>query len=912
MRSLFLAVSLSLILGCSQKSSEEHLQSAQDFVAQKKFNSAVVELKNAVQMEPKNPAARFALGKVYLMQKQYESAEKELNRALEFGQPASDVIPLLSIAYQNTGAYAELSQIDHKEAGMTAEQEIEVGFFKVQSLVQLDKLEEAKTLIEELNGIDVDTVYKGLLDIYGSILNQNTEGAADKAQQLVSRFPDNADLLKLQGQLYLRLNQPGKATEVYTKYIETYPDDTQTVFVLAKLLVDSGKILEAEPYIDQLLTINQDNALLNQLKSVVSAAKEQHADAQKYAEKAIQNGRGDPVLRMIAGYAAYILKDFEAANTHLSYIASSLPANHPALKMLAASQLQLGMSGEATDVLNNLGEVSEKDAKLFSKAGYELIRAGNIKDAKQVVERSASISRTAEDLTRLGVLRLSLNDVSGILDLEKALEQSPELEVTRATLANAYLSTNDLDKAEELANDWKTASPQDIKAYILAGEVRLKREEYDAALAEFNKAKELEPDNGLIALAIANIDLTQGNFAEGDKKLLAILERKSDFIPALAAYYLSKRQQKQGEAGMQPSLAALKAKPNETGLAMLVARLYLSEQKWQKAIDVANRVPEDESTPMSYWNSKGKALLALRGVADANQHYDRWLERYPNSRDANLGKLLLLDAKADFKEGAKRAADFLLIRDDISIKMLHIHFLVMSGKISEAKVAYASLPDEYKQLPVAQGFMARIMLSEGKFKEALPLSQVTYKNIPNDRNVVLLAANLERVGDKSEALSVLENHSKQYPNDLGAKMMLAERQISGDQSEAIATYEKSLQLNPNNFVVLNNLAYLYTQTGRLREAEQYARKAVSQRPNNADAVDTLAQALVKQEKYEEALKFYDRVINQDMKKNEIYLNYVEVLFSNGNNALARRKLTDRKFEGEDAKRVEKIKAQNGL
>lgn len=914
MRTILLVLGLILIVGCSQKTSEDHLQAAQEMIAEKRLDSAVIELKNAIKLNPRDPVARYELGKVYLRKKDFDSAEKELNRALEYGQPASDVIPLLSQAYQNTGAYAELSEIDHSEAGMSPEQEIEVGFFKLQSLAQLNKEEEAKALIQELSTVQADTVYRGLVDIYAGVIERvDIQQTLEKTEALAAQYPENSDLMKLQGQMYLQANQPEKAAEIYTKYIGAYPEDTQIVFVLAKLLVDSGKPLDAEPYVDQLLAINAENALLNQLKSVVSAAKNEHADAQNYAEKAIQNGRGDPVLRLIAGYSAYILKDFESANTHLSYIASSLPPEHPGLKMLAASQLELGMTGEASEVLSNLNQVSEEDAKLFSKTGYELIRTGNIKEAKNVVERSAQISRSAEDLTRLGVLRLSLNDVSGILDLEKALEQQPQMAVTRATLANAYLSTNQLDKAQELADEWIAADPNDFRGFMLAGEVSTKQDDFAGAEANFRKADALEPENGLVKLALANLDLLQGNAESGLEKLRTIIDKKPDFVPAIASYYLTKRSLDKGAEGMQPALDALAANPQQPDLRLLVARMYMSERQWENTLSTLSSFDENDELPGAYWNIKGKSLLGLGVIADADDHHDKWIAKFPNSKQANLGKLLLLDAKAEFKKGAELSRSFLEVRDDLAIDMLHVHFLVMSGQLTEANAKFNDLPESAQALPAAQGFKARLLIADGEYEQALPMSQVVYENIPNSRNAVLLAVNLERAKQNDKAFVLLQSHVQQFPNDIAVKMMLAERQIGNNDNEAIATYEKTLKLNPNNFVVLNNLAYLYIQEGRLQEAETYARQAVEQRPDNADAVDTLAQALMKQEKYEEALRFYDRVIDDKMKNNEIYLNYVEVLFANGNSSLARRKLGERRLdEANLTQRVDEIKAKYGI
>ena len=100
-------------------------------------------------------------------------------------------------------------------------------------------------------------------------------------------------------------------------------------------------------------------------------------------------------------------------------------------------------------------------------------------------------------------------------------------------------------------------------------------------------------------------------------------------------------------------------------------------------------------------------------------------------------------------------------------------------------------------------------------------------------------------------------------------------------------------------VALNNLAYLYLQQNKLEDALQYAEKAVKQRPDNAAAVDTYAQVLVAKKDYKKAVQQYDAVVNDDMQNEEIYLNYVEALFLDGSNLLAKRKLERREMKSEE-------------
>ena len=913
MKKTLIALSLMTLISCSQQTSDEHIASAKEYLAQNNIEAAVVELKNAVQKDPKSASARFELGRVYLEQRDFESAEKELNRAMEYGYSATDVIPLLSQAYKQTGAYAALSEIDLEDVGLSDTQEAEVGFSKLQSLVQLNKVEEARALISEIEKLDTRSVYKGLALAFVPILDQNYPMALLKVEELKKQSPLNADLLKLQGQLLLMQEDAPDAVEVYQQYVQEYPDDKQTQFVLAKLLVDSGRVDEAEPHVDALLKISPENALLNQLKATISASKNNYSEAQQYAEKAIQNGRGDPVLRLIAGFAAYQLQDYESSSRHLSYVASSLPDNHPGLKMLAASQLHLGQSTQAGDVLDRLDQVSESDALLFTKTGYELIRSGNLKQAEEVVRRTNDISRTAEDLTRLGVLKLSLNDLEGIVNLEQAVEQAPELQSAKSTLATAYLATKQWEKAKELAGQWKEAVPEAIEPYMLAGEVLVNEQNFAGAKREFSKVLEMEPGNGLAKLALANLELIQGNNEQGLKAIEDILAEKPDFEPALGAYYMAKKRLGDGESGIQPAMDALAKAQDKTRLAGLVARMYMSEENYQRALETLKDIAPDLNAPGYFWNIRGQALLRTNQLQAAKEHYDIWLGLSPNNKQAELGKLLILDHQRKFAEGLESVKAFLDVREDQQIRVLYTHFLIMTGDREQGRAELDKLPASVMELPMAQAFHARLLLMESQPQEALSHAKAAYSGVANTRNLVLLLSAMEQVNQGQQGIELLSKHVENYPNDVAAKMLLAERQISNSQSEAISTYEESLKLNPNNFVVLNNLAYLYLETGRVDDAKELAEKAVELRPENAAALDTLAQILVAEEDYTEALKYYDRAIDDDMRNEEIYLNYVETLLLAEQSRLALRKIEQRDMQAEASKkRLADLKSKFGI
>jgi len=889
-------VALGILSGCSKQTSDEYIQEANQYVSENNPAAAIVALKNAAQLEPKSAQARFELGLFYIQQKQFESAEKELNRALEYGFEPSKVLPLLTQAYQHTGAYSAISKLEHEQKGLTAVERAEIGYFKVVALSRLNKIDDARVLIEALREIDTSSVFKGLTAAYMQVLDKDYETAATAVSELREQAPQNAEVLKLLAQLKLSLGKPGEAAEIFKDYVQFYPEDKQTTFVLAKLLVDVGELTDAEPYIDELLLINDLNPLLNQLKSATYAHKGDYENALERAEIAITGGIDTLPLRLVAGYASYQTQDYSSTNRHLSYIAGMLPDNHPGLRLLAASQLQLGLSSEAGDVLERLDQLTDEDAALFSKASYELLRDGFEKEAKVLIEKSTDISRTAEDLTRLGLLQLSLNNLDGIVNLEEAVSKSPELVSAQTTLGKAYLVTKQYGKALELASSWKKNSPDDPIPYLLAGDVYARQQKFTEAKLEFEKAIAKDSKRPSARLALVNVAVAQKEMSQALLLLEQLLFDFPNNVPTLATYYLVNKQVNKQSSGIEKIQSAFNRDPSNIAIRLLLARIQVVESDYQVAIDLLTEVKDQNDLPTAYWKILGQSFIKSNQLRPATSHYDAWLAIEPNNKDAVVGKLLLLDSQNKFAEASLLTQGYLNNRDDMQMQLLKVHFLLMQGDYSDAQKAYDALPVNLLGLPLAKSFMARFQLNNKQPELALENALVAYNASPNNRNLRLLLFTYDFLKQTDESMELLKKHVEKQSTDLGAKMLLAERQMVGDSTAAMVTYELALQQNPDNYIASNNLAYLYLQKGDIDKAMPYGERAVELKPNNSAALDTLAQIYVAEKDYKEALNLYDRAITDAMQNEEIYLNYVEALLLSEDKFLAKRKLGQREMK----------------
>jgi len=163
MKNLYLILLCLFIAACSEQSSESHLLAAKSHIEQQDSKSAVIELKNAIKLDPKLAEARFLLGKVYLENREYQGAEKELSRALDLKYPANKVVPLLSIAFQKTRSDVALLELSHEEKDLTVAQIVEIAFYKLQALVRLEQKKNLPHSLMKFKAIQQNLPIKSLL-----------------------------------------------------------------------------------------------------------------------------------------------------------------------------------------------------------------------------------------------------------------------------------------------------------------------------------------------------------------------------------------------------------------------------------------------------------------------------------------------------------------------------------------------------------------------------------------------------------------------------------------------------------------------------------------------------------------------------------------------------------------------------
>jgi putative PEP-CTERM system TPR-repeat lipoprotein len=680
------------------------------------------------------------------------------------------------------------------------------------------------------------------------------------------------------------------------KYVEQAPEDAAATYMLAQLLVQQNQLDIAEKYIDILIEFRPDDPIVNQLKAVVLLDRAEYVAAREKALDAISTLPEDAVSRLVAGIASFYLEDYKDTVAHLSVVAPKLPAQHPGLRFLAVSLLNVNDSAEANNVLQRIDQPESNDAPIYFRTASALQQAGDSESAKAILNQASQLQETSEQLALIGMTKLSLDDLSGLEDLEIASDQLPESVNISKTLAQAYITLEMYDKAQELAQQLKSNPETVITAYLIEAEILRLTEKFSDAMTILAQAKNLDANNKEVKYAEIKLAFEVNDIDLSARATEDLLSLDAGDLQGLSFLFYIERAKGSVQAAYDRALTVFTQQPDNSALAMLIATNHLLDKAPEAALDMILNIPSDQMAPINFWPLKAKALLDAGRQDEAESHYNQWAELYPFSDGAVLGQLLILDRKQNYEEGVRRASEFLRLKNEPSVVVLQAHFASLLGDASAAKKSLSSIDESLLSDPFTQSIVARVELIENKPKSALPRAKIAYEHNPHPNNLFLYVHALDAMRQLDTSYEVLINHANRFDRDIPARILLGERQMRRDPNAAIANYQGLLSLIPNNWVVLNNLAFMQKQQGDLESALANAEKAYTVEQSNVAVVDTYAQVLIELARYEEAVNAYTRVISNQISNQEVHVHYIEALLRSGDTLRAERHLQRHTFD----------------
>jgi Flp pilus assembly protein TadD len=127
--------------------------------------------------------------------------------------------------------------------------------------------------------------------------------------------------------------------------------------------------------------------------------------------------------------------------------------------------------------------------------------------------------------------------------------------------------------------------------------------------------------------------------------------------------------------------------------------------------------------------------------------------------------------------------------------------------------------------------------------------------------------------------------------------------------QAESAYRHALVLNSDSLTALENLAYLYTVTGRNAEAEEILANVESKRNSNPYYHVNLGEQEMEQEHWDQALAHFRKALSLDRGKHEVYFGLARVYFEIGEMQQSERYLKQAKNKAKNKQDEEKYQSK---
>jgi len=736
-------ISLTLLLagGCASKEEKKakHFKNAKEYIAKNELKKAVIELKNVVQLDPKDAAAYLELGEAYLKLKEPREAFQAYTRAV-------------SANPDNLKAQLKLGQM----------------------LLLGRQTDEAKKKADLILAKSPDNVEALSLLSGVQIQQRDLDGAIKTLEKAAALNPNHFNTQLSLGRLLLLKGEPGKAEEAYLKAIALDPASGVPYIELSRIYAGKGEWDKAEAELKRMIqTSGSTYETLHVLALFYESTKKFELAEQTYLKAVEAAPQGDvmPLMNLAAYYAR--MKSYDRAMEAIQKAEEIKKDDPNVLVNMAELQFDFNKIKEAEATVDRVLEKEKGHVGANLLKGRILLTRrdfGSAIERFDVVVRESPRNSMAHYFRGLSYIGKG-DPKMGQQDLLKAVEFNPRLLDARLILSEFYLNERNADLARQQIDAAMKIAPRNTR--VLMHQASLKVLERDIKGAEEIYSRIIQADAdyapAYIQLGlIYNLTNRQAEALKAFNKALALNPQQTDALALVVG--LSVRDKKYDEALKACEDHKKKVADSPASLALieyLEGNVFLAKQDTKAAQDRFKKAIEiDPNNPAAY--------VALASIYAREKRFDEAIKEYESVIAKNpkyLAGYMAVGTIYDQKGDGKRAETY-----------------------------YRKALDIKKDFgPAANNLAWNLADRGGNIDEALTFAQIAKKQLPDSPAVMDTLGYIYYLkGSYGNAVKEFQDSLSRDPENpvINFHMGLAQYK-SNDLAKAKGYFEKALELDPN-------------------------------------------------------------------------------------------------------------------
>lgn len=891
------ALLASLLLGACSEKPEAMLSSAKDYLAKNDRKAAVIQIKNALQVNPDMPEARFLLGKTLLDSGDAVGAETELRKALALKYPQDPVIPLVAKALLAQGQVKKLTD-------ELAKTELTDPLAKASFQTVLASAYAVQGQVNPYQAA-VDAALAAQPGFAPALVVQARQKAGERdfdaalalTEEAITKAPDNFEAWKLKGDLlrFIKIQLP-EALAAYRKTIEIKPDFLAGHSSAVSVLLQQDKLADAAAQLEGLKKVAPAHPQTKLLEAHLAFQKKEYKQSRELVQQVLKVAPDNVQTLQLAGAVELQLNSLVQAEAYFSKALQAAPDVALARRMLATIYLRTGQAAKALTTLQPGLNRPNVDPELFAVAGEAYLQSGDAKKAEEFfVKANQKDPNNARTRISLALTRLAGGQVDTAFEDLHNIAASDAGTTADMALISVHLRRGELDKALAAIDSLEKKQADKPLAANLRGRTLLAKKDLAGARKSFERALTIDPNFFPAVASLAGLDLADKKPDDAKKRFEAVLAKDPKNPQALLA--LAELAARSGAAKAEVAKLignAASANPGEAAPRLLLVDFHLRNKDAKLALSVAQEAVAALPDSPEVLDALGRAQLAAGEFNQALASFNKLAAMQPLSPQPHLR---LADAHMAAKDKLAAAASLrkaLEIKPDLQSAQRGSIMLDVDGKNIQSALATART----MQKQDANGAVGYVLEGDiNASQKNWDAAATAYRNgltkqVNSAELAVKLHSVLQAAGKTADADKFAATWQKSHPNDAVFLIYMADGAIvRKDYAGAEKSYLTAIKLQPNNGVAYNNLAWVSAKLNR-SEAIGYAEKALTLAPTQPAFMDTLAVLLSDKGDYAKAVDLQTKAVTAQPQNALFKLNLAKIHIKGGKKDLAKTQLDE--------------------
>ena len=880
-----------LLSACNNENSETMLASAKSYLAKNDSKAALIQIKNALQVSPDLPEARYLLGVLLLNSGNANSAELEFRKAVALKYSTDAVIPKLAASMLSQGLLKKLVD-EFSNTKLTAPAAIsDLQTILASAYSMSGKSDLAQNALKTALLASPDYVPALLSQARLKAGDRDFNSAISTVEMVLAKSPKSADAWKLKGDLFtVAKNDPVQALDAYRKAIELQAQSLPAHLAAVGLLVHQGNADEAKKQWNELNKYFQNGFQTKYLEAQIAYLRKDTKLARELSQQLLKSAPDSAEALQLAGSVELQANSLVRAESYLTQAVQLAPNQAFARKLLIMTYLQSGQSAKALSTLNLMQSKESIPPDQYSIAGEVYLQTGDVKKAEEYFLKASKLDPSdARKRTAVASTRLISGQAAPAFEELKEISASDTGTSADLMLISAYLKRGEFSKALLAIDGLERKEPRKPLAASLRGRTQLALRDIAGARKSFERALVISPEYFSAASSLAALDMAEKN-PDGAKKRMEAVVAKD---PSNSQAFLVLAEIAEATGAGQPEIEklirkAITASPDDIAPRLRLVNLYFKTKDYKQATvaaqDAVATLPENPNA----LDSLGQVQQASGENNQAIGTYLKSAALQPTSPQPHM-RLAGMYIAAKDKESAERSLRkaIELKSDLLEAQITLFQLLLVEKRYPESLALSRKLQEQRPKQSIGYLLEGDISVAQKDWAAATRTYRAALKQLPFPELAVKLHAMLLTADKIPEANTFSNDWRKAHVDDALFLTHLGEIAISRqDFQSAKANFVTVTKLRPTDAIAFNNLAWAENQLNG-GDALKYAEIANKLAPNEPAFMDTLATILSSKKEYDKAISVQQHVLKLQPNNSLFRMTLAKIYMKSGDKVSAK-------------------------